>query len=213
MNSRWVIVGASPSAPVHFDAAVGRWLHPTTITTNGGIHLFNGEAPTFYWLHDKRAVPAYLDKATAIQSRGTQLVTIAEIGGQTAEQRGMGHFDVMVEGTMQGGALVDGKAQFFRDAYTNLGYSGLYCCQFAVNNGAKHIALVGMEGYRSTPEEQVAENFHDPNTPGPRIAWLNSQQLIGPVTQDMISQCPDIEFVFYGEPSFPLEGLNLEIVT
>ena len=213
MNDRWVVSGASPSAPIHFEAAVGRWIYPTTITCNGGAKLFNGEAPTYYWLHDRHAKDNYHDPAIELQKRGTQLVTLSTIDRKTAAMRGMGHFDILVEPSVVGGALMNGEARFYRGVYTDSGYSGLYCLQFAINNGAKKIAMVGLEGYRSNAETQVPDTFSEPELVGLRMGQMNTEQVIGPTMQDMVDQCQDIEFVFYGEPAYPLEGPNLEIVT
>ncbi len=209
-SSNWVVVGASPSAPDHIAHAVARWPTPTTIACNGGAWLFGDNPPNYYWLCDTLSARNHGDDARRFQSDGSRLVTdrsrlrlIASGGVDSA--------DVILDATKQRGPKP--HTTFTPGQYTGGGVSGTWCLQFAVNNGARRVALVGLEGYRTGRGPVYRDHFHDTKHLSPcNMMAKITRLLIGPLTQNIITKCPDVEFVCYGKPTYPLVGDNLEVV-
>lgn len=204
--SDWVVVGASPSAPEHIGPAVACCDHPLTITCNGGIELFDDRPPTYYWVHDMYACETYREPAKAAQAQGTRCVTLAR-SRPALIKRGLDFFDEFV--------VPDGHFQRFgyrRDVYTDGGYSGQWITQFALHNGATSLSWVGMEGYRTDGKHRHKDVFHEPRYSTPPQSARNTQRLIGPMTQAIVDAWPEVAFRFYGTPTYPICGENLEVI-
>lgn len=202
MMATWVVVGASPSGPKGLAAARVHWRDAVTITTNGGLRLFDPGYLDYYLLFDMVACSRYGELSKAYQARGTTLVTLAR-SDYSLKRRGVDHFDEFLE-------LQRGGREFVRGGYADVGYSGLYCTMYAVNHGAHQVAWTGMEGYRSTPEQPVDDHFH--GQLGPDKGARQTQNILGPFLQTVADGCPDVEFRFYGQPLFPLVGPNITII-
>ena len=209
-TSDWVVVGASPSAPDHIGRAVARWPSPTIITCNGGAWLFTESTPDYYWLCDALSARNHGDDSRRFQSEGCRLVT-ARSRLRLIQLGGVDSADVILDATKQRGPQP--HTTFTPGQYTGGGVSGTWCLQFAVNNGARHVAMVGMEGYRTGRGTIYQDHFHGTKHLSPCNMMAKITRLfIGPLTQDIITKCPDVEFVCYGTPTYPLVGENLEVV-
>jgi len=202
MAGEWIVVGASQSAPQGLAMAQAHRPNATTITTNGGLRLFSPGNLDYYLLIDMVACDRYSNDSKAYQADGTTLVTLDRLPSALAH-RGLSHFDELLS--------VDRHQRgYVPDIYTDCGFSGLFCTQFALNNGATRLSWVGMEGFRSTPRQQVDDHFH--GQLGPAKGVHQTERVLGPFLQSVVDQRPDVEFRFYGTPLFSLAGPNLTII-
>jgi hypothetical protein len=157
----------------------------TTIACNAAVDEFNGRPLDYYLLYDEEACRRHATAAYGKRVGGTVLVTLGRKSQRALEKRGLLDFDVFLTRVP---AVKD--VFFVRGEYSgNLALSGLHCLAFAVNNGAKEVIMLGLEGYEP---------------------WLAKVTLIiQPVTQAIIDACLDVEFSFIGSPTYKLTGDNL----
>lgn len=201
MTVSWIVAGASTSAPKALEAARMHQPGSVTITTNGGLFLFAPGTLNHYLLFDMVACKRYSELSKAHQSRGTNLVTL-DRPAHSLTKRGLDHFDEFL-------CLQRRDRHFIRGGYADIGFSGLYCTMYAVNNGATEVHWVGMEGYRSTPGHTVNDHFH--GQLGPAKGVRQTRDILGPFMQSVADACPDIAFHFHGTPLFDLAGPNVTI--
>ena len=201
MTVSWIVAGASVSAPKGLDAARMHQSDSVTITTNGGLFLFEPGTLNHYLLFDMVACERYSGLSKVYQARGTNLVTL-DRPVHSLVKRGLDHFDEFL-------ALQPRDRHFIRGGYADVGFSGPHCTMYAVNNGATEVHWVGMEGYRSTKEHRTNDHFHGQLGPG-KGAW-QTQDVLGPFMQSVADACPDIDFYFHGTPLFDLAGPNVTI--
>lgn len=214
-DDQWVVVGDGPSARTMLVCALEQRPCARTITTNGGILLFCPWRLDYYFLADGTACVTYHDAAVAAHKRGTRWITIARNPKRLRDQ-GLDGADEFLEFTpMPGcGLLVNdiffdadlpwGEVfnrtigathwKFRRGVFTDARLSGITCLQYAVNNGASEISLVGMDGYG--PDDC------------PRCE-RQTKGLIEPFTQSVVDSCPDVMFRVYGMPRYELTGTNV----
>lgn len=191
--SPWIVVGDSPSGAAGLARARDRHVTATTVTTNGAWRHFNGEAPNIYFLVGAATARQYMAEAGRFQKRGTKLVTL-ERNRRQLTGRGFEFFDEFLP-------LMSGQERtprrFVRGAYVEACLSGLFCLQYAVNKGATHVLMAGMEGY------SVELN----GTRGVK----QTKGVIAPFTQELVAVCSDVQFTLYGTPHYALAGSNVEI--
>ncbi len=184
-GTTWAVVGSSPSAAAFLPYVA---TDATTITTNAGAGLFVGRRLDYYLLFDDAACRNYISLAYQKQAKGTKLITHTHQERQVKEF-GLGGFDI----TLQMATLKTPPPLFVRGEYTGqIALSGLYCLAFAVNNGARRVVMLGMEGYEN-------------RTAGKML------RIIQPMTQAIIDACPDVQFEFCGRPRYVIGGNNLRI--
>ena len=164
------------------------------------------------FIYELWACGNHYEDARRLQARGTKCVTLDK-PERAKVARHIDNFDEFLE-------LRDLRdfdrdwLKFVRGEYTDAGFTGLFCLQYAINHGATHVAMVGMEGYRSEHGNPCNENFHDPKHRGRvcgrgTMGRRHTERIIGPFTQSCIDTCPDIRFIFYGNPTYKLSGFNL----
>ncbi|HUT92361.1 MAG TPA: acylneuraminate cytidylyltransferase family protein [Thermoguttaceae bacterium] len=202
-QDQWIIVGSSISAREGFAAA--RVACPTamTITTNRGHILFEeaNDRPDVYHIHDMVACKIHQEHCRAFKAKGSHLITINR-SQRALNDRGVAWFDEFLELAGQ-----DYPGKFVKGCYSSCGLSGLMCLQYALNNGAHHVHLVGMEGYgeeghyfNGEPDMSLTKNLRFTTT------------LIQPFVQSCIDACPDVKFTFYGKLNYTVSGRNVNII-
>ncbi len=94
--------------------------------------------------------------------------------------------------------------KFMPGKYTASRLSGLFSLQYAVNNGATHVHLVGCEGYAAK------DHYFDAgeDTPFAKNDDLTAD-VIEPFTQAVVRACPGVEFTFYGDLQYKVAGSNV----
>jgi len=116
--------------------------------------------------------------------------------------RGVDHYDAFIETVRHRKAT-----EFVSGEYSPMNYTGLYCLQFAVNNGAERVLATGLDGYK-----QHAENYADRDKPQIGGNCQKRTRYIEQCTQAIVTACPDVEFVFYGPLRYELTGANVKVV-
>jgi len=196
----WIVLGAGPDAEKMLAYARARHPGAPIVTTNEGLALFDPpDRPDFFLLNDQRACVQYAQAAKDAQKLGCRLLTLRR-DPQALKNRGVEHCDEFLE-------YVGNYNQFGRGGY-NAGLSGLLCLQYAINNGAKSVHLVGMNGYTGKCGGDYFDG-HEPVNNG-RKRRHHTESLIRPFTQSAVTECPDIEFVFYGQLNYPIQGTNVK---
>jgi CMP-N,N'-diacetyllegionaminic acid synthase len=202
LQNAWIVCGAGPDAREMLAIARTRAPHAITITTNSGIHLFPPpNVPDFYFLTDARACVMYNKASRDAQAAGTRLVTLRR-DMQAVKQRNLEHFDEFIP-------ITGGHNQFTRHGLT-AALSGLLSLQYAMMRGAKQVHLVGMNGYKGNGSGDYYNKDIPINTG--RRQKMHTENTIAPMMTEMIEQCPDVEFIFYGKINYPAAGKNVRRV-
>lgn len=183
-RTTWAVIGTSPSAARCLPDVPEQ---VTTIACNAAIELFDRRRLDYYLLYDHTACIRHSRQAYQKQAAGTVLVTL-ERSARALADRNLTGFDVFLDAEPPDPA----EPLFVRGRYRNLRLSGLYSLAFAVNNGAQRILMLGLEGYANHQAGKVT-------------------LIIKPVIQAIIDACPDVEFVFCGQPRYRLSGDNLTL--
>lgn len=208
-EATWIVVGSSPGVEEIFDATLAAYPGATTITCNAGVNLFfacapERVAPDYYWLSDFKACGSYRRAARTARAMGTRVVSFHRDSEQALAERGITRDDLLIR--------VDepqGLPRFTPGKYVMSGLSGTLCVQFALNHGASRVVLIGHDGYRSSTNGLVVDNF-DGRTGKPG-SWEHNERFIRPLLQSCIQTCPGVEFIQYGKPLYALEGPNYRL--
>ncbi len=202
----WIVVGASPSAEIALRKAVARRPDSMRMTTNAGIHLFNGDRLDYYWLTDKYACENHRADREAAIKRGTQIVTF-DSGVEFLKKRGLENADVFISPKPRIGPAPHYKYRQNID----ICFSGMWCVQFALDHDATELHLCGLEGYRSTRGDRCVEYFNGKT--GLKLGQDYTRIYIRPFLQSCLDECPDTKFILYGKPAYEITGPNLEVVS
>lgn len=203
-QNQWIVIGSSPSAPAGLRAALAVAPDARTITTNRGHLLFEGDdRPDVYHLHDSVACEEHRQTAVDLAAKGSHMTTLARASDRALKVRNVDWFDeflTLVSHTHPG--------RYQHGVYASCGLSGLMILQYALNNGARTVHVVGLEGY--------ADKGHyfdgGPDlTQKKGLAFTRDQ--IGPFVQSCVDACPEVQFTFYGELNYPIaDGPNVTFV-
>lgn len=206
-RDHWIVVGSSPSAPRGFDWASRRYPTAKTIACNGSIDIFkaHGLWPDYYWISDQQACRIFRDESLAAQQNGTLILTMKRTESGINHRR-IEHADRFLDMPSH-----DGDKPLFRSGkYVYSGFAGTICLQVAVNSGACHVVIVGMDGYRSEPGAVIPDTFSGRiGKPG---EGRMTREWIGPFTQSVFDEAKDIQFELVGQPVYEWSAPNLTIV-
>lgn len=201
MASTWLVLGGSPSAPVGFAWGISAYPEAITITTNSGILLH--PSPHFYFLSDQGACRRFSADAHKARAKYGTILLTPKREHSALVQRGVDDFDCFLELVEP----LDQQPVFVRGQHTSCRFSGLFALQVALNSGANHVILAGMDGY----EGHGAVDSWDGLTSKDH-AGLQTALWIAPFMQSAIDACPDVKFTVVGKPVYGWLGENLEIV-
>lgn len=202
----WIVVGASACAREMYPLARERFPGATVIATNAAHLLFDGdEVPDYFLLWDRIANENMGEAARAMQRRGTKLITADRAWGKHPRLPNTDHFDIRLLLPNQ-----DLAHQFLPGEYRSPGFSGLLATQFALNHGAKRLAWVGMVGYRDSGESNKPD--HLDGAPSVHLGSFATLYIIAPYTQSCVTECPDVQFTFFGRPRYRIGGDNLTFI-
>lgn len=199
----WIVFGTSPSA-VHFsDPVMSLYPSAITIVANGAITLFSAMHvdPDYVWIHDGWTAALFSFHIRSAQRRKTVIVAPERAVVPLAEHRIKVNLATKL-------SPMGSAAAFVRESDEYCGCSGSIITKFAISNGAKRIALVGMEGYVSSSSRAAVDTFDGRR--GPHAGQLLNADRAR-LLQSMIDACPDVQFEFYGEPRYKLIGDNLTV--
>jgi hypothetical protein len=201
MNNEWLVLGGSLSAPETFKVAREQYPDATLITTNSGIRLCE---PDYYLLSDKIAVVKFYAKAAKYQAKGMKIIA------PSGEAYIVEWKKLTVDHVIHVPGMWD-KIPWVRGAYSNYTLSGLYCIMFAINHGATKIILPGHEGFNVDAElYHWDQSDHSTLTVFLTEKWKTIKHDVQiTIWEEFVEQCPDIEFVFYGDLNYPVEGENV----
>lgn len=204
-QSQWIVIGSSPSAPEGLRAARSAYPDARTITTNSSANLFTGkDRPDVYHLHDSIACKEHQEDARRFAALGSHLTTLDRTNHSALVGRKVDWFDEflpLVNYTHPG--------RFQQGVYASCGLSGLMILQYALNNGAKGVHIVGQEGYADK------DHYFDASKPdlGMKKGLAFTRDQIGPFIQSCVDACPDVHFTFYGNLNYPIaDGSNVTFV-
>lgn len=200
----WIVLGSSPSAardfPLALHAAARAGEMPIVATANAGIEL--APVPDYYWISDPVAVAMFIVAARRAVSAGTRVITnppgyascpvLREIGAEIVPGADMAH-----------------SRGWYRGLYLNARTSGSWLTQFAVNHGARHISLVGMEGYRSSPQRGSVVDYFDGRTGSPRLSRV--METYANIMREIVTASPQTTFELYGDMTYELKGANVRL--
>ena len=204
----WVVVGSSPTAPEWLEYVRQNTESPKFAITNRAYKLFQDDPPPdIYFLGGEVSgdirgrYEQFFPAAKALKKRGTRLVSLKRKANDLKEA-GLDFMDEYIK--------VDvgrwGKWRFHPGGnhYCAVGYSGLFCLQYAVNHAATVVHCVGMEGYA-----KEGSHYFD----GSPDSELNQTDVIQEIVQAVADACPWVEFVFYGKMNYRVIGQNVTMMS
>jgi len=185
----WLVCGTSPSAARLFVPVMELYPHAVTIVANGAITLFSAMHvdPDFAWISDGWTAALFGFHIRSAKRRGKTVIVAPERVVESLSDH-------------------DIKVALSVDVVPSSGCSGTQITQIAIDNDAKRIALVGMDGYESTSSHVMIDTFDGRR--GPNAGQLLNADRARHL-QAMIDQNPDVAFEFYGEPHYEITGSNL----
>jgi len=194
----WIVLGCSPSAPRYFRQVQAEHPGATVITCNAGWRI---ATPDVYFVYDRVACAQYRDQCIRMHSLGVHLVTLAR-HPQALRERQIEWFDEYLHLE----PVTPEKTVFTKGNYPQCNLSGLFCLCYAINNGASHVHVVGMEGYTHHQNNGVA--YFDGRR-GNGSGKLITERLIEPITQSIVDNA-GVLFSFYGNLAYSVTGTNVE---
>jgi hypothetical protein len=201
MSNNWIALGGSENAPDMFRQAVEDYSDAVTITTNSGIKLIK---PDYYFLSDQIACQIFGAQAKEYQAAGMKIITLQR-KHESLVARKLDHADIFVKQVHSGCPL-----DVTPDAITDCMFSGLYCAQYALRNGAEVLALPGHEGYPLNIKNNPKRCYWDDSTPvAPVTGDRHTKEFIGPWWRKIIKVYSNTVFHFYGDLNFEIDGPNV----
>ncbi len=148
----WIVAPHSPSMPDFLPVVRRMYPEAKTITANSGITVFR---PDYYYLGDLDALGLWRPAAREAQAAGTQLVT-AHKPLDILQKRDLHWFDIFLKSNPG-----DYPKNYIPGRYVGCRFSRLYCMQFALENKASRIVLLGMEGYPGREAATILKTIAD----------------------------------------------------
>jgi hypothetical protein len=196
----WLMVGTSPSVEdtlPKFDDFAGR-----IITTNGGIRLCR---PDVFVGVDGQATRIYIDEIRAAAAAGTRLVTLHRDSEAALKTRGVEWYDEFLRCSKTEGPRVGGYGRFR--------FSGPLCLEYACNNGAETIHLVGFDGYRWQGDYTSKIGRLSVIQEGSkRHGVQKTANVLKPACDEIANAWSGVQFVQYGKPTFSVAAKNWSVV-
>lgn len=209
LNDTWIIVGSAPTMPTYIDMLASRFLDDAVYaTTNAGIHEFNhlGFSPDWYGIMEVDTPRLFGRYYAPHRESGQTKVFTTEVAWRNFQDRSIDFAPDYI-------APIAGwsdQVPFKLGTFVGCGATGGHLVQLAANAGAKHIVLVGMDGYQSTPGDLKPDTFD--GRMGPSHGNRHTLQFYAPALQQVVSACPHIKFSLFGKPVFQLVGSNVRIL-
>lgn len=203
-QNQWIVIGSSPSAPAGLRAARAVAPDARTITTNRGYLLFEGDdRPDVYHLHDSVACKEHRQVAVDLAAKGSHMTTLDRRDPRALKQRNVDWFDEFLKLNSP-----THPGRYKHGVYASCGLSGLMILQYALNNGARGVHVVGLEGYANK------DHYFDGGADLTQKKGLKfTRDQIGPFVQSCVDACPDTQFTFYGHLNYPIaDGPNVTFV-
>jgi len=210
----WMVLGSSPTAPTYHSIPEVDYV----IASGDGIMLRD---PDFYMMIEKSALHRHIKLYYTAQQRGHTKILITdhiEIYARQAKYMDklvkLGLRDANNNTPIYNERLVIDQFQK-PDAWElwkpgNMFYaaSGIMALQYAINQGANEIHMVGLEGYNKE-KEFFYFNSEDSAGPLPNVGSFELQAYSHKLTQKMVDLLPDVSFITYGSLNFTLTGQNV----
>lgn len=202
--SNWLIIGSGPSVTQYAKAAFAAVEKPCTICAcNSGLFVdYERGNPQPQKLviitQDREFLSRNRRTIENHISAGAQFVTTIHIA--MAEGIGGDNVEALIIDTL--------RDEWKPGAYSCAGKTGALALQYAIANGAQEIHIVGFDGYRSSEGACVIDTYD--GAFGPETGADQTRDEYGPMIQRIMHRTPEVEYVFYGEPTYKLQGVNLE---
>ena len=181
-----------------------------SITTNAGIDLIPD--PDYYLLYETEAVRRFARYIPILREKhGTSLVATKLPGKKKSLRRELEKLDPEI--TIEVGTTPHGsrkKVQYAKGRYTAGAFAGSIMLQFALEQDARTVLLVGMEGYRSKTGDIRIDTFDGRR--GTPLQSLMTTETYGPMIQLIVDAWPDRMFVFFGRPNYEVAGDNVIVI-
>jgi hypothetical protein len=173
------------------------------ITANGGLWLFARDqaAPHYCVVFDPDAVMMLHDVILAAQAAGCRMIVPSFRMGVICHYRPITP-DIILE------MVPEERYEYARGQTVNCRMSGLLACQFALQEGADELVLVGMDGYTARADPAVDTFDGRLQIMGRRI----TSERVVPFMRTMIEAEPRVRFRQYGNPTFTIEAPNYEVI-
>jgi hypothetical protein len=176
--TEWLTIGTGPAAAETLKAVYKPGM--STVTCNSGLAMFDGESlpdhPDAWFCFDLNARRKHYTAGLEAQAKGSRILTLDK--PHAANWDCIGYADERLE--LEG----PGASWFFRKgSYTRCSFSGQYCIQYAINQGATTVHVVGQQG-----------GGHYENG-----AFMRAIQVA----------CPSVSFKFYGNLQYPVQEVAL----
>lgn len=213
----WLILGSSPSMPDYVDHAFDRWRGLGSrgpgawCTTNAGVFeamrymLAIGDAwdrrPDYYGIVELETLPRFKRYIDVLVAWGTKLVTTSRTVNAGLQLPA----DVVLP--VPAGQPTDNPWQ--PGEYRCCASTGAYLVQFAVNSGATHVIMVGMDGYTSHGGDLHVDTFD--GRLGAPAAAEHQRTMTVPLLQQVAERSQQVKFEQFGRPTFGISARNWSV--
>jgi len=207
-----MVLGSSPTAPDHYQTPDV----DVVATAGDGITLW--PQPDYHFIGEPLGLWRLEDLIEAAHSKGTKVVFGKDMERcirkklglslsrkrvpATKDQRRSGrhnHHNYPVDHVIKRRHL---RSHWVPGEFTQICSGGLAFQYAVMTPDVSEIHMVGLEGYTG------GEDYFTGQKGTPEGKLLNTA-VYGPLVQSIVSQCPQIQFITYGELRYPLEGGNV----
>jgi hypothetical protein len=152
---------------------------------------------------DRGTCKTYAEEIKQFPANGVKLITFRR-AATAIKKRGLENADILLDVLFCGDPLV-----FQRGVINDCMFSGLYCVQFAIEQGAQRLLLPGFEGYKPNCLYPHWDDVPYAEQAG-EIRY--NEGFFRPWWKLVANACPDVEFIFYGDMNYQVEGSNVTVM-
>lgn len=196
MSNKWLVLGASPSAPDFYKIP-----DVDFITSAGDAILLC--RPDWYFVNERRSLDLHKQERAEARAKGTRVViqrSFRKLIKYHDDSNFCFPYDDCIEDFSYGS--IWRSHEYWTPGRYSQSSSGCLALQWAVNHGATEVHMVGMEGYTGGVD-------YFTGTKGSELGARWTHESYGPLVQRIIETSPDIQFTMYGEPLYQLKAENL----
>lgn len=188
---KWMVLGSSPSAPYYF----GSIQSDRVISSGDGILLIR---PDYYLVNEYNALDRHETIRLRCQAQGTKVL----VSDYVDLHKHLGYAVDEVIPLLVPGEDLDNSWKRWEPGRYVFSVSGAVGLQYAVNHGATEIHMVGMEGYTGGADYFTGQIGHQ----GAKVFTTTSY---APLLRLIVSKCPGVQFITYGDLVYDLSGPNV----
>ncbi len=198
-GTRWMVLGASPSAPeFHMIPDID-----VVASAGDGILL---QRPDYYFLTEEISLDLFESERFEARMLGTKVVLNGQLRKKIRSKFGENFVfpcDEYIDEFSDGSYMSSYKR--YRPGQYAHACAGCLALQWAVNHGATEVHMVGMEGYAGGVDYFDGRRGNDGSAKATRQSYRH-------LIQRIVDTHLDIKFFAYGKLVYSLDGDNVSLI-